>query len=91
MHGFLQTKIIRQFSVGKYLIDFYIPVYAIAIEFDEEHHKRQIEEDLVRQKYIEDEFGCVFVRVDSNNQGKGLLDIQSLVKEKSIVDSASEK
>lgn len=52
---------------GKYRIDFYIPKYKLAIEYDEEHHKKQKEADLNRQTEIETELNCKFIRLDYNN------------------------
>ena len=57
-------KIIPQFPVfdGKYRIDWYIPELKLAIEFDELHHWYFIKEDEKRQKEIEVELGCRFIR-----------------------------
>lgn len=63
-------KIITQFPVknkhGKYYyhIDFYIPSKNIAIEYDENGHKGySYENHEGRQKHIEQELGCRFIRV----------------------------
>ena len=47
---------------GKYKIDWYIPELNLAIEFDEDHHKYQGQEDMERKRLIEKELGCKFVR-----------------------------
>lgn len=52
---------------GKYRIDFYLPQYNLSIEYDEVHHKNQISEDLLRQRLIENELGCKFIRLDYRN------------------------
>lgn len=52
---------------GKYRIDFYIPQYNLAIEYDEEQHKYKIEEDHIRQIEIEKELGCKTIRLDYQN------------------------
>lgn len=49
---------------GKYRIDFYLPKYKIAIEYDEARHQYQQDEDRIRQEAIEKELGCTFVRLD---------------------------
>lgn len=62
---FSDHEIIPQFSVlDKYRIDWYIPDLKIAIEFDEDHHDNptNYELDSIRQKEIEKELGCVFLR-----------------------------
>ena len=56
-------KILPQFTVGDYRLDFYIPDLKIAIEIDEQHHERQQEEDKERQKFIEKCLGCKFLRI----------------------------
>jgi very-short-patch-repair endonuclease len=52
-----------QYRVSRYRIDLYFPDLKIAIECDEFGHKsRDQEYEEMRQKYIEDELGCVFFR-----------------------------
>ena len=60
-------KGVRQYNVLSYRMDYYIPSLNIAIEYDEEHHKHQQKEDKVRQKEIEYELGCKFIRVTDEN------------------------
>lgn len=60
----------RQYSLfsGKYRIDAYIEKLNIAIEYDEEMHKTySYDEEEGRQKEIEKELGCKFIRVSENN------------------------
>lgn len=58
MHG------IRQYKVGKYYIDYYIPNLNMAIEYDEGGHKYYTyEQHEGRQRDIEKELGCKFIRV----------------------------
>lgn len=47
-------NLLRQYSVcnGKYRIDCYIPKYRIAIEYDENNHNYQKEEDKIREQEI---------------------------------------
>lgn len=49
---------------GKYRIDFYLPEFNLAIEYDEEQHKHQQEEDKQREEEIKKSLSCKFVRLD---------------------------
>lgn len=63
-------EIKTQLSVcdNKYRIDFYIPSLNIAIEYDENGHKNySYENHEGRQKEIENELGCRFIRVTDSN------------------------
>lgn len=57
----------NQFKVLNYRIDFYIPKLNIAIEYDEESHIYKSSEDSLRQKEIEKEIGCYFIRINTRN------------------------
>ena len=48
-------KFRRQFSIGRYIVDFYCPQLKIAIEIDGETHyqKEGLKNDKIRQKYLE--------------------------------------
>lgn len=53
---------------NKYRIDLYIPELNIAIEYDENNHKNYTyEQHEGRQKEIEQELGCKFIRVSDEN------------------------
>lgn len=59
---------IKQFQVGKYRIDLYIKDLNIAIEFDEKSHSYyKYENEKGRQKNIEKELGCKFIRVNEKD------------------------
>lgn len=61
-------KGIRQYNVLTYRIDYYIPKLKIAIEYDENDHKNYTyEQHELRQKDIEKELGCEFIRISDNN------------------------
>ena len=65
MFSSFNIKIISQYSIGKFKIDFYIKELNLAIEFDEWHHKKNLDsnrEDEIRKinKYIK------FYRIDAN-------------------------
>ena len=53
----------QQFSIGSYRIDLYFPEHKLAIESNEHDHKdRDINYEIRRQKYIEDQLHCKFIR-----------------------------
>lgn len=59
----------HQYQIGKYRVDFFIPEYNLAIEYDESYHELKIKEDSEREKEINEILGCDFVRCsykDSN-------------------------
>lgn len=59
---------IRQYKVGTYKIDYYIPSLNIAIEYDENDHLGySYEAHEMRQKEIEDTLKCRFIRVTDYN------------------------
>ena len=60
----LNYKILRQYVVDRFFIDGYIPSLNLAIEIDEKYHKKFIDNDIIRQKIIEDELGCEFIRIN---------------------------
>ncbi len=60
----MKIKYILQYSVDNYRIDLYIPLYNIAIEIDEEEHKYKKDYDTIRQKYIEKQIHCKFIRIN---------------------------
>lgn len=79
----MNIKYIPQCPVDNYRIDLYIPKYKIAIEIDEEEHKYKKNYDTVRQKYIEKQIHCKFIRV---NEGKSCGSIiAQIVKELNLL------
>ena len=53
----------RQFSIESYRIDLYFSEHKLAIECDKNDHKdRDINYEIVRQKLIEDQLNCKFIR-----------------------------
>lgn len=61
-------KGIRQYNVLSYRIDYYISSLNIAIEYDENNHKDYTyEQHDGRQKEIEKELNCKFIRVSDKN------------------------
>ena len=65
MKVFPNEKISRQRSVLTYQIDLYFSEHKLALEVDEKVHKdRNIYYEIKRQKAIEKELGCEFIRIN---------------------------
>ena len=60
----INVESVEQYSVGNYRIDLYIPKYNIAVEIDEKEHKYKQDYDTIRQKYIEKQIHCTFIRIN---------------------------
>jgi len=60
-------RFLRQYSVNKYVLDFYCPEIKLAIEVGGETHtsKEEIEYDRIRQNEVE-QFGIKFLRFKNN-------------------------
>ena len=54
----------RQHKVAGYFLDGYCKMLRLAIEIDEPAHKSKIKKDAFRQKEIEKELGCKFLRIN---------------------------
>jgi very-short-patch-repair endonuclease len=62
----LNYKILRQYSVKGFSVDGYIPELNLVIEIDEKHHYingKLRDKDINRQKVIEKELKCIFLRI----------------------------
>ena len=75
-------KFRRQYSVGKYVIDFYCAKKKLAIEIDgESHYKLNApEHDEERQKWIE-QFGIRFLRFTNDDIRKNLYGVMDAIEE----------
>lgn len=71
----------KQYDVGGYRIDFYIPKFNIAVEYDEHQHFTETNQnkDTERQKYIESKLGCKFIRCDYRDED--IVNVMKVVKE----------
>ncbi|RKI36404.1 DUF559 domain-containing protein [bacterium D16-59] len=69
----------EQYKVGNYRIDLYIPKFNLAIEIDEKEHKYKREYDKIRQKYIEKQIHCAFIRI---NEGESCGNIIARITKK---------
>ena len=67
---------IREFKVGKYRIDLYIPQYKIAIECDENEHKgyNQLNEEK-RDKFLMHQLQCKFIRFNPHKKDFNVLTV----------------
>jgi very-short-patch-repair endonuclease len=73
--GFIQNtldgivNVQRQYKIGSYFIDAYIPEIKIAIECDELAHKDyKSENEVARETYIKQTLGCKFVRFNPSEK-----------------------
>ena len=58
-----------QYKVLSYRIDLYFHDYKLAIEIDQnEHSNRSIDSEIKRQKAIEQQLGCKFIRIDPEKE-----------------------
>jgi very-short-patch-repair endonuclease len=61
--AFQHLRTVQQYKVGPYYIDLYFPDDRIAVECDEDGHRRYTQEvERKRQNYIEQKLNCTFVR-----------------------------
>jgi len=63
---FLNLKFRRQYLIEGYIVDFYCSELKLAIEIDGLIHLKQIKEDKLRQKDIEEK-GIKFIRFKNKN------------------------
>ena len=70
MTVFAAEEIILQYNVLGYRVDAYLPKNKLGIEIDEKgHNGRSIHYEIERQKAIEKELGCKFIRIDPSKEG----------------------
>jgi len=51
-------------DAGYALIDIYYPQIKLAVEIDEPHHAKNVGDDEKRQRVVEDDLRCEFIRID---------------------------
>ena len=67
-----------QYSVLGYKIDLYFCYYKLAIEVDKKGHKdRDIDHEIKRQKAIEKELSCEFVRINPDEENFNIFKAQN--------------
>ena len=65
----LKEKICKLNTLLDYRIDLYFHEYKLAIEVDElGHNDRNIDYEIQRQRAIEKELGCVFIRINPDEE-----------------------
>ncbi|MGD0590005.1 MAG: endonuclease domain-containing protein [Bacteroidota bacterium] len=76
------TRFRRQYSIGKYIVDFYCAEKKLAIELDGESHfvEGAHEKDVARQKWIE-QFGIRFLRFTNDDIRKNLYGVLDAIEE----------
>ena len=88
-----------QYTVLNYRIDLYFHKYKLAIEVDElGHNDRNIDYEIQRQRAIEKELGCVFIRINPDEKNfnifKEINKIHRHIKKstkKSLIDDLSKR
>ena len=63
----MKIEINNQFTILNYRLDGYLPKYNLAIEYDEEHHNYNYENDKIRENRIINKLNCKFLRLSSEN------------------------
>ena len=78
----LGVKFRRQFSIGRYVVDFYCPSLHLAIEVDGESHASEDARayDEARQREIES-LGVRFIRVANDDVYRSALDVAKMEAE----------
>lgn len=85
----MKERFLRQYSVDKYVIDFYCPKLKLAVEVDGDIHdlQDQKEYDKERQDYLEN-FGIKFIRIKNEellaNADKAFVRIEDEIKRFSV-------
>ena len=88
-----------QYTVIGYRIDLYFHEYKLAIEVDElGHNDRNIDYEIQRQRAIEKELGCVFIRINPDEKNfnifRAINKIHRHIKKstkKSLIDKISKR
>lgn len=66
--SFKKYKSTKNFYVGNYRIDLYFPDLNLAIECDENNHNdRDMNYEKIRQKFIENNLKCIFIRFNPDD------------------------
>lgn len=66
----------RQFKIGSYMIDLYLPTERIAIECDEFNHTQYDQNrESARQEYIVKELGCRFIRFNPDDSNFSIFNV----------------
>ena len=81
------TQVYRQYKVGLYYVDLFIPIINIVIECDEEgHNDRNKNDEKTREEFIINELDCVFIRFNPNDKS---FDLSEIINKNLILLSAT--
>ena len=70
------TDMYRQYKVGPYFVDLFIPKINIVVECDEDGHKhRDPIYEHTREEFIKNKLGCEFIRFNPNDKGFDLSEV----------------
>jgi len=70
------TDVYRQYKVGPYFVDLFIPKINIVVECDEDGHKhRDPIYEHTREEFIKNKLGCEFIRFNPNDNDFDLSEI----------------
>ena len=87
---FADEEIILQYHVLGYRIDVYYFKFKLAIKVDEQgHNDRNIDYEIERQKAIENELGCEFIRINSAKENFSIF--VEIVKIQSYITKSTKK
>ncbi len=88
----LDRRFLRQFSIGKYILDFYCPNIKLAIEIDGDSHfksKEKSEYDNMRENYLK-QFGITILRLTNydvyNSLNAVVLKIDEVIRSKLLIE-----
>jgi len=77
------TKVIEQYNINGFKIDFFMPEFNLAIEYDElDSHKYKSKNDEERQLEIEELLSCSFIRIKEGEEMEGIKSIISFIIDK---------
>ena len=68
MSSFWGENMQTQYKVIGYSIDLSFDDYKLPIEINENEHRNRNNDKIIKQKAMEQELGCTFIRIDSNNE-----------------------
>ncbi|MEL7433602.1 MAG: DUF559 domain-containing protein [Chloroflexota bacterium] len=78
----LGNKFRRQHAVDCFIVDFYAPKVKLVVEVDGAIHEYTAEEDAIRQQYLEEVFGLIFLRFENGDVIKQTSAVVSVIGEK---------
>lgn len=76
------TKVLRQYIVGDYIVDFLLPYYNLVIEVDGGYHAERVqhEDDLARSQHL-NEMGLYVIRFRNEQVLFSIEEVEQRIKE----------